>query len=502
MSSRRHILTSALLGLGLGVAPWSSASAQISPSMSSGSGPGTGTGGSSFRPNAPGGAMTRPRPDLGPLPRADLPNALEGLADPSAGLPITGLRITREQANRMINDLGGLADAIKEPSQRVGALDRTARAEIQAIRDSRAADNLAKLDAARASLGSAWQALRQVTNQLVHDNRAVSLAETLMLLGDVYQDQALVSDELAFIDESMSIAPRPASERRQALVQSLQAYAMAAGVAAEVRDLNVRGEILYRVADSLARSGQEIATSRVRIIPASPGEVPEVLDQDGLADEAIAAAGQHARRIFRPVWRYRALVAVSQHAASANRFDQAVTVARTIEEPQSRAEALIRAAEAQARTAGEGQAATRTYTEAAQSVASIPRQDPRAILADVLISSLILSGRFQDALASVGLLTDPVDRYEALGTIAEQMGRRGLDREAKSWILSKATPEHQPHLLRRVAMGMVASIEQYRTNSQSGRVVEPLNVELPTQPATPSREPAPPTPEPIRRQSP
>lgn len=507
MSSRRPLLKPAVLGLGLslglGLAPTMSASAQIQPSMSSGSGPGTGTGGATFRPNYPGGSMLRPRPNLGPMPPGDLPNALESLADPSVGLPLSGLKMTREQVQRLIRDLPKLADTIQEPSQRVGALDHSARAEIQSIRDSRSAENVAQLDATKSTLVSAWQALRQVPNQLVHDNRGVSLCDTLVLLGDVYQDQALVSDDLAFLDESLSLPQRSAADRREALNRSLEAYAMAATVAHELRDLNVRGEVLYRIADSLARSGMEIATARLRIVPRSANDLPETLDQEGLADQAFAAAARHAQSIERPVWRNRALVIVTQHAAAANRFEQAVATARSIEEPQARAEALIQTAESQARRPDQARAATQSYNEAAQVIAAIPRQDPRSILADVLISSLALSGRFPDAVASVSLLTDPVHRFEAYGAIAEQMGRRGLDRQAHAWILQRAKPEHQSHLLRRVAMGMIASIEQYRTNAQSGRGFEPWGLE-PTIPGNvpPPAESTPPTPEPIRPSGP
>lgn len=501
MLSRRCLLTPALLGLGLGLTPWTSAVAQISPSMSSGSGPGTGTGGSpSFRSNIPGGSPFRPRPNLGPMPAGDLPDALESLADPSFGMPLSGLRITKEQADRMLRDLTGLANSIQEPSPRVQALDRAARTEIQTVRDSRAADNVAKLDAIRASLVSAWNSLRQISHHLVHDNRAVSLSEALTMLGEVYQDQALVSDDMAFLDESLSVAPRSVPERRKALDRSLEAYAMAASVANEVHDANIRGEVLSKVADGLARSGQEIATARFQIIPQSPSELPETLDQEQLADQALNAAADHARMIQRSVWRNRALVAVVLQAASANRFQRALAIARSIDEPQARSEALIQTAEAQARSRGQAQAATESYHEAARAIASIPQEDPRSILAEVLIASLNQSGRFLDAVASVSLLSDPVNRYEAYGTIAEQMGRRGLDREARNWIIRRASPEHQSHLLRRVAMGMTASIEQYRTNAQSGRgLLEPSIVNLPPEAELPPpREATPPPPSPIQ----
>jgi hypothetical protein len=137
-----------------------------------------------------------------------------------------------------------------------------------------------------------------------------------------------------------------------------------------------------------------------------------------------------------------------------------------IPQPEVRTDALVRIAEAQARPGGnDPDGATATYQEAARAVASIPLDDPRAVLAGVLIDNLISVGRFEDARRLVILYPDNDRRMLALGAIAESQGFRGASDTAIAWITREIPPEHRPFLYRRLRFGILAAIEQNRSRS-------------------------------------
>ncbi len=89
-----------------------------------------------------------------------------------------------------------------------------------------------------------------------------------------------------------------------------------------------------------------------------------------------------------------------------------------------------------------------------RAVASIPLDDPRAILTGVLIDNLISVGRFDDARATTVLYPDTPARMVALGAIAESQGRRGLAESARDWI-ARDVPRRtsSPSCCRRVING-------------------------------------------------
>src|SRR5207302_5087672 len=120
-----------------------------------------------------------------------------------------------------------------------------------------------------------------------------------------------------------------------------------------------------------------------------------------------------------------------------------LAIARSIPQPEVRTDALVRLAFAQARR-GDPQGATLTYREAAQAVASIPLDDPRAVLAGVLIDNLISVGRFEDARSTIVLYPDNDRRLIALGAVAESQGFRGASDTAVDWIRREASPQNQP----------------------------------------------------------
>ena len=136
-----------------------------------------------------------------------------------------------------------------------------------------------------------------------------------------------------------------------------------------------------------------------------------------------------AVRIGRPVWRDRGLVADHIGRGQVEAVRPRLDVAMKIPQPEVRTDALLKVAEIQARR-GDPNGATQTYRLAAEAVASIPLDDPRAILAGVLLDNMIAVGRFDDAKASIGLYDDRPQQIVALGAIAESQGRRGRADEA------------------------------------------------------------------------
>jgi hypothetical protein len=87
-------------------------------------------------------------------------------------------------------------------------------------------------------------------------------------------------------------------------------------------------------------------------------------------------------------------------------------------------------------------------------------------LTGVLIDSLISTGRFDDARATIELYPDSIHKDKALGAVAESQGRRGLAKEAIAWIDQDAPVELRSYLRRRVADGLLAALEQNRTEAQ------------------------------------
>jgi hypothetical protein len=170
--------------------------------------------------------------------------------------------------------------------------------------------------------------------------------------------------------------------------------------------------------------------------------------------------------IERPIWRNSAAYSIVSNAAVSSQFARGFQIARKIDQPEARTDALIRLAEGQALN-GRPEEATAAYNEAARSVALIPQIDPRETLVGVLIDSLITYGRFDDARACVPLYSFPSRQLVALSAVAESQGRRGLAESARIWISREAPPAFRPLLYRKVNDGILASIEKNRSKDLS-----------------------------------
>lgn len=186
-----------------------------------------------------------------------------------------------------------------------------------------------------------------------------------------------------------------------------------------------------------------------------------------LADEMLVDSWNVARNIDWLLWKNRAMVRIALSASDSRQYDRGIALARSIENAESRSEALLLLAEAQCRH-GEEQNSLPTYQAAAEAVASIPQDGLRGVMTGFLIDSLIASGRFDDARACTGMYPEESERFVALGAIAEAQGKRGLAASARKWIATEAPAAYRPTLYRRVITGELWSIENERSKEQPG----------------------------------
>ena len=171
-----------------------------------------------------------------------------------------------------------------------------------------------------------------------------------------------------------------------------------------------------------------------------------------LLPTASSGAASHAGADRSAALARSALSGRLQRRRGLGRFERGLQIALTIPRPEARADALLRIAEAAGRATDPRAAATAYLPEAARAVASIPLDDPRAILAGVLIDSLISVGRFDDARAASSSTPNAPRRLIALGAVAESQGaprawptrrRPGSTREVPPEIPVPALPPRQ-----------------------------------------------------------
>jgi hypothetical protein len=348
------------------------------------------------------------------------------------------------------------ARSITKPGDRSLALQRVANAGIFS----------GQLSLAHTALIEAAQAGLQETIPLVHDQRLIAIITSYMTLGEAHLREGKIDLSLPDFNSGSNDAGQPPRSDRSVLIRrALVEWLSAARLAGQLLNPTYKSEMLYRVVDTMAFGSQTI----VNDFPTQGNGPAGTLESfAGPADQVLLDATNVAERIERPVWRDRALVSIASAAAASKQFARGLEIARRIPQPEVRSDALVRIAEAQARR-GDGGGATTTYREAAQAVASIPLDDPRAILAGVLIDNLISVGRFEDARATIGLYPDTAHQVAALGAIAESQGRRGAADSARAWIARDASPDIRPQLYRRVNNGIISSIEQNRSRDLSNR---------------------------------
>ncbi len=347
------------------------------------------------------------------------------------------------------------ARAIGAPGDRSLALSRIASA----------ATFNNQLDMAHSALADASTAAMEMPTGLVRDQRLISIVMALLYLGEAHLREGRTD---LSIPDSAGTAAQPKVDRVELIRRAEKVIRRAGQLAEKISNPTYRSEYMYRVADGLAYDSQSIINEFPDADRGSAATAGVNKSYDGLPDNMLQLAAWIAQRIERPVWHDRGLVAVATAAAESKQFVRALDVARKIPQPEVRTDALLKIAETQARR-GDPRGATQTYKEAAEAVASIPLDDPRAVLAGVLIDNLIAVGRFDDARASVDLYPDQARRMVALGSIAESQGRRGAAPSAIAWIERDVPPQYRSLLYRRVSNGVVSAIENSRTRDLSNR---------------------------------
>ena len=460
------------------------------PGLSSGSGSGTGTGSSAGYPGSTGtgresssglGTTGTGRESLpGTIGRPGLFGGGGANLTRPVDRPGVNPRDTSDPTSGSFVKPEYFLDArsVRDPGERALALIRIAQTAIFSRQLKEAHDAL--FDAGPAALSE--------PDPLIREQRISAIIESLLRLAEERMGDATdvaetpldpptspgqAAPPIAASPGQPAPPPRPAAalpddDRRKQLQAALPEWAMAVDLARRIETVTPRTENLFRIVESEAFSSQRLITDPLRTpgIRPDPASLPAELRS--YTDNLLASASQHANMIERPIWRNSAIYSIVSNAAASSQFPRGFQIARAIEQPEARTNALIRLAEGQALN-GRPNDATAAYSEAARAVALIPQDDPRETLVGVLVDSLISFGRFDDARACVPLYATGARQIVALSAIAESMGRRGLAESARIWIGREAPMEYRPQLYRKVNDGILASIEQNRSKDLSNR---------------------------------
>lgn len=344
------------------------------------------------------------------------------------------------------------ARTIADPSERALSLSRLAQAAIFSN----------ELAEAHHALSEAGRAALAVKDPMLHDQRIIAVITALLNLADADLREGRADTMIPEVAEAL---PPDKKVDRDTLIRRAELeWRRAAHLAVRILNPTFRSEYIYRVVDGQSYGTQAIARE-YPLIQASPGAKERHTAYTDMIRRILNDAASQALLIERPVWRDRALVETAVNAAGSHQYKQAVDIARLIPQPEVRTDALVRIAELQATKGDHPEEATATYEEAARAVSSIPLDDPRDVLAGVLIDNLISVGRFDDARASVVLYHDVDHKMIALGAIAYSQGRRGSAAAARQWIAREVPEEHRAVLNRKVNEGIVEAIEQNRSKA-------------------------------------
>lgn len=347
------------------------------------------------------------------------------------------------------------ARSLTIPSARAEALQRLADAAIFS----------AQLDEARAALIEAGEAALQVPYPIIHDQRLIATTDTFIALAEEQLRAARIEESIFGEDP----APQPAPDRSVLYAKALEDWERAYALAYQIINPTYRAETLYRVVERQSYGSQLMINESAPLGREGQARPEAPAPIRAIAERTIREAAQEAMTIERPVWQNLALASVCANAALSRQFEVGLEIARTIRQPDSRSETLVRLAESQA-LSGRRDEATRTYSEAAEAAASISSEGVRSVLAGVLIDNLISVGRFEDARACVTLYPDRTQRFIALAAVAESQGRRGLSESAYRWIeVEVDDPTYQAMLKRRVIDGILESVQQNRSSAVGAR---------------------------------
>ncbi len=363
--------------------------------------------------------------------------------------PQSGM-LTPEEIQEIDNTLISNILEINDPSQRALALVRSA-AYKTAFRE---------FEVARRALDLAAEAAFEVKTPLERDLRLRAIHEALIDLAEEDISDAIPQRADVPIERIVELSD---ADRLSELQDALNAFQRSTELAAKIERQSYRAEAIAFSVESQALGGARIGQLVYRQPELLRGREEFLPTLEELADEFMVLAAKDANKIDLPIWRDLALSTIVRACANANQFERGFEIASSIPGLELRADAMLQVAEAEARR-GSDSRSTRAYSEAARAIGSIPIDDLRSTLTDVLVESLISSGRFKDARACIVFYPDDLDKLEALGAVAESMGSRGLSKEAQDWISTEASSEFRGTLYRRVNDGVLESLNTLRRN--------------------------------------
>jgi hypothetical protein len=426
-----------------------------------------------------------------------------------------GMATDKNAPSVVTTDLLANARSIASPAERGMALQRIAKGAIAS----------GQLDLAHKTLEEATTAASGVTETLVRDQRLIALVTTLKELTEAYLREADPANPT--YQAAATTRPEALPKRRDVRVLIRFArleWQRAVYLAGLIANPTYRNEVLYKVAEGEASASATVSNQHSRPIesdstgaeppappvpatgaeppkppvpatgaeppkpevPATGAEPPkpqvpatdaatpskpsdraqnDTSDVEAfrkLADDILLDAFKVTDKIDRRISKYRAQVRVVLLAADSDQFARGFELAQRIENGEMRAEAMLLLAEAECRH-NKDEIATASYQEAAQAIGTIHQEGLRAVLANFLIDSLIMTGRFEDARRCIVLFPQQSERLVALGAIAEAQGRRGTAESARQWIAKEIPEEFRPTLYRRVVTGVLWAVEQNRS---------------------------------------
>ncbi len=476
MRPRHPMLRYAALPLALaaaGALPPATTRAQDVAPLSSGSGAGTGTGRSSvpdYRPDAPlrespgmegpDAPGPLPPPDAGRIPLGpgvnvrfpDDPGIAPFLLQSggSGGGAVTGgLRITPEMIDT--------ARLISEPGERGRIMLQIARGAILSN----------QLVLAHRATEEAATAAPEETNDLIHDQLIISIVTTAGQLADSLLREGKPQVRLFPDDPGGGL---PHIDGRLAIRTARLEWRRAAAMASQIRNPTYRSEYLDRAVENMAVGSAVVALEYAAASIDDRGPQSSEEDRAAYADQAdeiLEEGATLADEIERPIWRNRAKERLATAAGESGQYQRATDLADRIRNAEARARALVLVAEFQARR-GRDDDATRSYNLAARAVASVQQRGLRGVLIGILIDSLISTGRFEDARASLVLYQSEAERFVAMGAIAESLGVRRMPDEARAWIDRDAPAAYRSTLYRRLNNGLLRAISEARAREFQG----------------------------------
>jgi len=471
-TTRLLALAMALLALGA----TQPLAAQNESGLTSGSGSGTGTGASSRYDRPPGrdaglgnsrefsgvplvppGAPADGGVPVGPGVNVRFPND-PGLA-PFLSLGEAEPENAQSKA-RIRRDMLDVANKLEAPGERGRVLLQIARGALLG----------GQIRLAHQAMEDAANAAFLETNDLTHDQLIISIVTTAGLLSETILREA--KPQTLLFEDFAQTAPVPGRlEPETAIRLARLEWRRSAYMAGLIRNPTYRSEYLDRSAENMAAGSAVIALEYAA--PTSEGgpkgapSDEEVADYKKQADEILAEALSFAHQIERPIWKNRAMESIATSAGQSDQNDRAAEIAGSIRNAEARARALVLVAEFQARR-NQNDAATLSYGQAAEAVAAIPNHGLRGVLSGILVDSLISTGRFEDARACVALYPTDSEKFVAMGAIAESLGTRRMNEEARRWIDNDVPPEYRSTLYRRLSNGMLRAITEERAKDFQG----------------------------------